>query len=56
MALFNDYPHVLPLAGGLYDQPARYVLAMRFLRNATAELRGEIARQEEAEQKARNHG
>jgi hypothetical protein len=54
MALFADYPHVLPLAGGLYDQPARYVHAMRFLKQATAELQGEIVRQEEAERRSRN--
>ena len=54
MALFHDYPQVLPLAGGLYDQPARYVRAMRFLQQATAQLEGEIARAAEAERRPSN--
>jgi hypothetical protein len=50
LELHRVWPQVLPLAGGLYDQPAAYVQAMRLLDQAEARMKREM--QEEAEEHA----
>lgn len=49
-SLFSTYPQALPCAGGLYDQPARYLAAMRVIGHATRELEQQIARDQEWEE------
>lgn len=43
--------HVLPLAGGLFDQPAGYVTRMEAVLRATAEQEKVPARKKEAEER-----
>jgi hypothetical protein len=41
--LFQVYPQALPLSGGLYEQPDRYLIAMRIIARAHACLDAEEA-------------
>lgn len=48
-ALHATYPAALPRAGGLYDQPARYLSAMRLIESARQRLEDAIRRDQAEE-------
>lgn len=53
LGLHAYWPEALPFAGGIYDQPAGYVAAMRWLDYVEGMLRDEIQRDLEREQRMR---
>lgn len=49
VALHSVWPQALPIAGGIYDQPAGYVQAMRFLTMAHGIMERELRKELERE-------
>lgn len=45
LRLFDTYPHALPRSGGLYDQSASYVRAMRLLFFATKTMEADALKE-----------
>jgi hypothetical protein len=50
-SLFKNWPQALPFAGGIYDQPAGYVLAMRVIEAASDSLLRAIQDEQKTEVK-----
>lgn len=53
VALHRHWPNALPYAGGIYDQPAVYVTAMRLIDSARGSMERTLASQREQAEKLR---